>query len=323
MNYRENTSAQEMQGVAPILKWVGGKRVILDVIKSNIQNKNSALIEPFIGGGALSFSVPTSNQIFIGDLNRELVNLYKTVSKKSAVEEMIELLSSPKFEVSAENFYRIRNWDRKEGFWDLDPAEIAARTYFLNKTCFNGIFRVNSKNQFNVPFGKKSPGFTFDFEALVKMQSLLSSKLPDKRNRFKIQRTAPYDKQILDAIRLSPDKKVIYLDPPYASAPSSTAKNGKVQSFKSYQKEGFSDVDQAYLAAFVESIKSEHEVLVSNVNTKRVREWYSGFYYLIIPSVRRSVSGKTTGRSGVDEILISNHPLHYKFNGKDLKNGKL
>ena len=323
MNSKENASAVKVTGVAPILKWVGGKRVILDVIKTNIKNKDATLIEPFIGGGALSFSVPTSNQIIIGDLNRELVNLYQLVSKKSSVEKMIELLNSRKFEVSEDNFYRIRNWDRKDDFWLLDPAEIAARTYYLNKTCFNGIFRVNSSNQFNVPFGKKNPGFKFDFEALRSMQRLLSSKLPDKRNRFKIQPTAAYDKQILDAIRLSSGKRVIYLDPPYASAPSSSAKSGKVQSFKTYQKEGFSDTDQADLAEFVNSIKSKHEVLLSNVDTTKVREWYSGFYFLVIPSVRRSVSGKTSGRSGVDEILISNHPLQYNLNGKEFKNGKL
>lgn len=323
MNASEITSAPNVKGVAPILKWVGGKRVILEVIRANIISKNSTLIEPFIGGGALSFSVPTSDQIVIGDLNRELVNLYQTVRKKSDLEGLISLLNSPRFAVSEENFYTIRDWDRSENFWKLDPLEIAARTYYLNKTCFNGIFRVNSKNQFNVPFGKKGPEFKFDIEALRNMQILLSSKLPDKRNRFKIQPTATYDKQILDVISLSASKKVIYLDPPYASAPSSSAKNGKVQSFKTYQKEGFSDDDQANLAAFVRKLNSHHEILLSNVDTQKVRDWYSGFYYLVIPSVRRSVSGKASGRSGVDEILISNHPLQFKLNGEDLKNGKL
>jgi DNA adenine methylase len=310
-------------GTLPVLKWVGGKRVILEVLRANIVNKDRPLIEPFIGGGALSFSVPTSDQIIIGDLNRELINLYSVVKKSSALEEMIAFLQSPEFKITEANFYKIRQWDRSETFWELSPAKIAARTFYLNKTGFNGIFRVNSKNHFNVPFGHKPLDFEFDFKPLTELQRLLSSKLPDKRNRFRIQPQGTYDVQIEHALASTNGQSVIYLDPPYASTSTSTSTPGKAQSFKTYQKDGFSDDDQLILARFVRNLGTNHEVLLSNVDTESVRDWYRGFYYLVIPGVRRSVSGKASGRSGVDEILLSNHPLNFVLDGKELMNGKL
>ena len=318
---RSNTPAKT--GALPILKWVGGKRVILEVLRANILNKDRPLIEPFIGGGALSFSVPTSDQIIIGDLNRELINLYSVVKKSSTLEAMIAFLESSEFKITESNFYKIRDWDRSETFWELHPAKIAARTFYLNKTGFNGIFRVNSKNQFNVPFGHKPLDFKFDFEPLNKLQRLLSSKLPDKRNRFLIQTQGTYDFQIESALASINGKSVIYLDPPYASTSTSKSTPGKAQSFKTYQKDGFSDDDQLILARYVRSLGKNHEVLLSNVDTESVRDWYRGFYYLVIPGVRRSVSGKPSGRTGVDEILLSNHPLNFVLHGKELKNGKL
>lgn len=323
MNTSTRSITPEKSGALPVLKWVGGKRVILEVLRANIVYKERALIEPFIGGGALSFSTPTNDQIFIGDLNRELVNLYSVIKQSSALEEMIEYLQSAEFKVTESNFYKIREWDRSETFWETKPTKIAARTFYLNKTGFNGIFRVNSKNEFNVPFGKKPKDFKFDFGPLNRLHGLLASKLPDKRNRFRIQPQGSYDYQIKRALDSINGKAVIYLDPPYASTSTSTSKSGKVQSFKTYQKDGFSDDDQLELANFVRNLGKTNEILLSNVDTEKVRDWYRGFHYLVIPKVRRSVSGKASGRTGVDEILISNHPLRFALGGRDLENGRL
>jgi DNA adenine methylase len=309
-------------GRDPILKWVGGKRVILDILIANIKFSDRPLIEPFIGGGALAFSAPVSNQIFIGDLNSELVNLYRVVKGKSTVVALIESLRSDTFYVSEENYYEVRGWDQKPDFEDLDEIQKAARTFYLNKTGFNGLFRVNAKGKFNVPFGQKTEGITLDTDAIMQLHELLSARLVNGRHRYRIGKPASYDAQINAALRGSACKFTIYLDPPYASAPPNAGK--KAQSFKTYQKDGFTNDDQVGLAKFVKDLtKNDHQILLSNVDTSQVRSWYSGLFYLEIPSVRRSVSGKASGRTGVNEILISNYPLRYKLNGVDLKHGKL
>jgi DNA adenine methylase len=311
-------------GVAPILKWVGGKRVILDALRANVKSGDASLVEPFIGGGALSFSVPTNGQIFIGDLNWELVNLYRVVAKKSDAEQLIAQLQTKEFRVSEDNFYKIRSWDVVNELKTLDPIKVAARTYFLNRIGFNGLFRVNSNGKFNVPFGKKSSDFVWDLESIRALQRLLASKLEgSSKKRFIIQDPGSYQEQLAQVFRDTKANLTIYLDPPYASAPSTTSKTGKPQSFKAYQKGGFSNLDHEILAKFVKNIPNKHQVLVSNVSTAEVQKWYSGMYYLTLPSVRRRVSGKTSGRTGVDEILISNRPLSFELDGVHLENGRL
>jgi|LakMenEpi03Aug12_release.lakeMendotaPanAssembly.Ray.scaffolds.fasta_scaffold279943_2 DNA adenine methylase len=322
MNNLKRKNIRSGIGRDPILKWVGGKRVILEILVANIKFQDRPLIEPFIGGGALAFSAPVTNQILIGDLNAELVNLYKVVKGKSSVINLIETLNSDTFYVSEDNYYQVREWDKKSDFESLDDILKAARTFYLNKTGFNGLFRVNAKGKFNVPFGQKAEGFRLDTDAIMQLHELLSARLPNGRHRYRIAKPASYDSQINAALRGKNSKFTIYLDPPYASAPPNAGK--KSQSFKTYQKDGFTNDDQLALAMFVKGLtKNGHQILLSNVDTSQVRGWYKGLFYLEIPSVRRSVSGKTSGRTGVNEILISNYPLRYKLNGVDLKHGKL
>lgn len=324
MDTKAANSPLEQLGAAPILKWVGGKRVILEILRANIKNTKSPLVEPFIGGGALSFSVPTSGPIFIGDLNPELVNLYKVVSRKSDAESLIALLQTREFKITQDNYYAIRSWDRENNLLELDPIRVAARTYFLNRTGFNGLYRVNSTGYFNVPFGQKQEDMAFDFENIRSLQKLLASKLNhENKKRFKIHDAANYREQVKSVLSEIPTAVTVYLDPPYASAPPNNDKAHKPQSFKTYQKGGFSDADQQVLADFVQKLPQKHQVLVSNVATDQVKSWYSGMYFLTIPSVPRRVSGKTSGRTGVDEILISNRPLEFELNGVSLESGKL
>ena len=132
----------------PIVKWVGGKRQLMFELLKNMPKSYNRYFEPFIGGGALFFELQPE-QAYISDMNEELINLYTVV--RDNVYELIDDLS--KHEVSKEYFLEIRNIDRTKKYAELSDVERASRFIYLNRTCFNGMYRVNSQGQFNVPFG--------------------------------------------------------------------------------------------------------------------------------------------------------------------------
>lgn len=129
----------------PFVKWAGGKRQIIKFIKSKVPLSYERYIEPFVGGGALLFELLPKRAI-IGDINKELINAYLVI--RDSVSELIESLK--KHENSREYYYYIRALDPNK----LDPIERASRFIYLNKTCYNGLYRENSKGEFNVPFGR-------------------------------------------------------------------------------------------------------------------------------------------------------------------------
>lgn len=142
------------KSVLPILKWVGGKRQLLPEIRKYIPKDYEIYYEPFVGGGAVLFDLQPSKAV-INDVNSELINLYKVV--KYNVEELITDLKKHKNQ--ADYFYKIRSWDRDAAYYrNLSDVERASRIIYLNKTCYNGLFRVNQAGQFNSPFGRyKNP----------------------------------------------------------------------------------------------------------------------------------------------------------------------
>lgn len=140
--------------VAPVLKWVGGKRQLLDSIRPLLPNKINRYCEPFVGGGALLFSLQPSIA-YVNDINQDLILVYNVI--KNDVESLIMALSD--FKNEAEFFYEVRDWDRDRVRYDaLSDVERAARIIYLNKTCYNGLYRVNNAGEFNSPFGNyKNP----------------------------------------------------------------------------------------------------------------------------------------------------------------------
>ena len=155
MTSSHTTGASARQELTPILKWVGGKRQLLDFIRPLIP-EHTTYCEPFVGGGAVFFDLQPKKAV-INDFNQELINVYQTV--KEQPEELIELLLRHREQNSQEYFYQIRALDREpEKYEELTPAQRAARIIYLNKTCYNGLFRVNSAGQFNAPWGRyKNP----------------------------------------------------------------------------------------------------------------------------------------------------------------------
>lgn len=259
----------------PILKWAGGKTQMLKELRPKVPTSYGRYIEPFVGGGALFFALNPDAAV-IADSNPELINMYKQVAEN--VDKVISYLQG--YENTSEMFYSVRalNWQK------LPKAEAAARTIYLNKTCFNGLYRVNKKGQFNVPFGKyKSPNFC-DIEALH-----IASK-------------ALQNVDIICGDYLSVLKEYarpgdfIFLDPPYL--PISTYSD-----FKRYTKEQFYEEDHVKLAKEVFRLQELGcHVILTNSNHPLVHDLYKPFNIEVLQTKRYiSCSGKN--RKGEDVIV--------------------
>lgn len=259
----------------PVLKWVGGKTQLLEELHRKIPQKFENYIEPFIGGGALFFSLQPKSGV-IADSNPELVNLYKCLSKN--VEKVIEYLEG--LEYSESTFYRIRELE----FLELEKEYAAARTIYLNKTCYNGLYRVNKKGQFNVPFGRyKNPRICQPEVLRSASLALRNVKIicGDYKDVLK-KRAQPGD--------------LVFLDPPYLPI-------SKYSDFKRYTKEQFYEEDHRELAEEVSRLqKLGCHVILTNSNHPLVHELYEPYEIQVI-STRRNISSKSRTRTGEDVIV--------------------
>lgn len=259
----------------PILKWAGGKTQMLGDLLPKVPASYGRYIEPFIGGGALFFALQPENAV-IADSNPELINMYREVADH--VDDVIEVLK--KYENTSEMFYEVRAQD----WTQLSKAEAAARTIFLNKTCFNGLYRVNKKGQFNVPYGKyKNPkicdmdGLYAASEALKKAEIICGDYL-----------------LVLEHYAQSGD--FVFLDPPYLPI-------SEYSDFKRYTKEQFYEEDHVELAKMVMTL---HErgctVVLTNSNHPLVHELYAPFTIDVIQT-KRHISCNGNTRKGEDIIV--------------------
>lgn len=272
--------------VAPFLKWVGGKRQLVPEIKKILPKGMARLVyyEPFIGGGALLFELQPGRAV-INDYNEELVNVYRVI--KDHPEELIEDLR--KHENTAEYFYEIRSIDRTALFDNLTEIERASRIIYLNKTCFNGLYRVNNAGEFNVPFGKY--------------------KNPNIVNKPVIKAVSRYlntaDIQILngdyeEALADIPLNSFVYFDPPYY--PISESSN-----FTGYVQGGWAKNDQIRLRNVCDSLNERGiKFLLSNSSADFIKDIYSN-YDIHIVKATRSVNSDSTKRGQIDEFLIRNY----------------
>ena len=260
----------------PILKWAGGKTQMLDVLIPLMPNQYCNYIEPFFGGGALFFAIQPQ-QAIISDTNPELINLYRVVS--SQVEQLI--LELDKYYNNQDFFYEIRALK----FENLDNVQAAARTIFLNKTCFNGLYRVNKKGEFNTPFGKyKNPNIN-DSINLLRVSDILKNKEIIQADYF----------DVLEKYAKKND--FIFLDPPYFPI-------SQYSDFKRYTKEQFSEQDQFKLSqCFKMLVDRGCYVLLTNSNHPLVYEYYSDFEIRCIDT-KRHISCKGGARTGEDIIVI-------------------
>lgn len=273
--------------VRPVVKWVGGKRQLIPEIEKYIPEKISTYYEPFLGGGAVFFYLQ-ENKAVVNDVNQELINLYEVIRDDAS--GLIEDLKNHKN--SSEYFYRIRSLDRdKEKYDKLSKVERASRIHYLNKTCFNGLFRVNQQGEFNTPFGRyKNPDFIN--EANIKAVSRYLNKA---NIRFKCG-------DFEEAVKGIRKGAFVYFDPPYD--PISESSN-----FTGYDKGGFNRKEQIRLKKLCDNLDDRGvNFLLSNSSTDFILELYKDRDYKIeIVEARRAVNSKGNKRGKVDEILVRNY----------------
>lgn len=259
----------------PILKWAGGKTQMLGDLLPKVPASYGRYIEPFIGGGAMFFALKPEDAV-IADSNPELINVYKEVAEN--VDKVISYLQQ--YENTQEMFYNVRALD-----WQALPkAEAAARTIYLNKTCFNGLYRVNKKGQFNVPFGKyKAPNFC-DIEGLY-----AASQVLQKANIV-------CDDYLTVLKKYARQGDFIFLDPPYLPV-------SEYADFKRYTKEQFYEEDHVELAAEVQRLQELGcYVVLTNSNHPLVHELYKSFNTEVIQT-KRYISCRGNKRKGEDVIV--------------------
>lgn len=270
----------------PFLKWVGGKRQLLSPIVANLPKniKDYNYVEPFIGGGAVLFHLQPHNAI-INDSNKELINVYKVI--KNNLDELIIDLKNHKNE--SDYFYKIRALDRSRDFENLSLIQRASRIIYLNKTCYNGLYRVNNAGEFNAPFGRyKNPNIV-NAPTLKAVHNFL--------NMNHIQIFSEDYSEILKGLN---KKSFVYLDPPYH--PISESSN-----FTGYVQGGWNMYDQIDLKNACDELnKNDIKFLLSNSSSKFIKELYKD-YKIITVKASRSINSKGADRGEIDEVLIKNY----------------
>jgi len=272
------------KSITPVLKWVGGKRQLFGEIKKYIPEFKT-YYEPFLGGGAVFFGLQPERAV-VNDINASLMCVYRVI--RDYTEELIEVLKQHKNE--AEYFYKIRNWDRdKQAFEQKSSVEKAARIIYLNKTCYNGLFRVNRAGEFNAPFGRyKNPNIVNE-EAVLAMGSYL------RQPGITLMNT-----DFEEALEGVQKEDFVYFDPPYD--PVSDSSN-----FTGYDKRGFNRKEQIRLKQMCDALnKKGIKFLLSNSATDFILDLYKEYTIKIIKA-KRSVNSRADRRGEVDEVLIRNY----------------
>lgn len=271
----------------PFVKWAGGKRQIMINLLELKPKKFGKYFEPFVGGGAFFLEL-APNEAVINDLNSELISVYKSLKNKEAFRELYKLCKEHEALHSEEYFYKIRRLDTSIEYTNQPLPTRAARCIYLNKACFNGLYRVNAKGQFNVPFNGKSKVKLFDednFQALH--QYFLDNDISIHNGDYQA---------ILD----KPKKgDFVYFDPPYDVVGN--------QSFTTYTKIGFGREEQTRLRDNFKNLSEKGVfVMLSNSNTEFIRELYKGFNIHIVQA-RRNINSQSNGRGKVEEVIVTNY----------------
>lgn len=274
----------------PFLKWAGGKGQLLDRISDSLPIEFDSYLEPFVGGGAVFFHIYRNGfrrHATLSDINLELMTAYETV--RDSVEELIDELQSGVYEDDKEVYYSIRKWDREPDWEEVSSVRRTARMIYLNRTCYNGLYRVNQKGQFNVPYGRYENPTICDEENLRAVSKAL-------------QGVDLLCTDFEEAVERASKGDLIYLDPPYQPV-SDTA------NFTSYTKGGFDESEQRRLAKVFKELNDRGcLVLESNSSAALIQKLYENQNFVIEKlQAKRAISSDPNGRGNVTELLIRNY----------------
>lgn len=293
----------EFKSVKPIIKWAGGKSQLLDDIRGKYPTKIERYCEPFVGGGAVLLDVLANfcpTEVLFNDINAELINTYKQIQQN--VDNLIETLSEMQksFWEKGDSDRKSMYLEKRDRFNDIksrgvqEELEMAALFIFLNKTCFNGLYRVNSKGQFNVPIGSYKMPHICDADNLSNVSQLLQNVEV---------RCGDYS-GCADFVK---ENTFVYIDPPYRPL-TATA------SFTSYSEGEFGDKQQIELSKFVDKISDKGAMVVLSNSDPKNSDTEDNFfddlyseYSISRISAKRMINSKGSSRGSISELLICNY----------------
>ena len=280
------TIQKSQSTLQPFTKWTGGKRQLLPIIKSLMPDNYNNYFEPFIGGGALFFDLSPDKAV-INDFNNELINCYQQIKKYP--QKLIELLAKHQENNSKEYYLELRSADRDNRIDKMTNVERAARIMYMLRVDFNGLYRVNSKNQFNVPYGRYKNPKIVDSDLILSISQYLNS------NNIKIL-TGDFEKAVQDVVA----GDFVYFDPPYIPLSETSA-------FTSYTHEGFTYEDQVrFRDCFKKLDEKGAFVMLSNSSSPLVEELYKDFNIHKVEA-NRTNGAKTSSRGKISEIIVTNY----------------
>lgn len=270
----------------PFTKWTGGKRQLFPEIKSRMPEVYNNYFEPFIGGGALFFELAPQTA-FINDFNTELINCYQQI--KDNPTQLIKLLGEHQENNSKDYYLELRSVDRDDRINQMSLVERAARIMYMLRVNFNGLYRVNSKNQFNVPYGKYKNPKVLDENLILAISDYLN------KNNITI-----LSGDFEEAVAQVQKGDFVYFDPPYVPL-------SQTSTFTSYTNEGFSYTDQVRLRNTFERLsKKGAYVMLSNSSSPLVEELYQDFYIHKVEATRTN-GAKSSSRGKIKEIIVTNY----------------
>jgi len=275
---------------SPFVKWAGGKGQLLAQMEPYFPASFAGYVEPFVGGGAVFFHLYNRGRldckgvVLIDDME-ELINAYRVI--QSQVEDLIAALRAHEpHKLDQEYFYAIRNWDRQPGYAGRDDVARAARFIYLNRTCYNGLYRVNRRGQFNVPFGRYRNPTICDAENLRAVSKALAGVTLVVGDFFR-------------CLEWAGSSDLVYLDPPYH--PLSETAN-----FTSYTQADFHAGDQQRLAGLFRDLDFRGcQVMLSNSCTPFIRDLYADYEQIEVQAIR-AISAKGDQRGAISELLVLN-----------------
>ncbi|CEL90873.1 DNA adenine methylase [Streptococcus sanguinis] len=270
----------------PFTKWTGGKRQLLGELRSYMPETYSRYFEPFVGGGALFFDLAPEKAV-INDFNEELINAYRQIKNNPA--ELINLLIKHKENNSKDYYLELRSADRDGRISRMTGVERAARILYMLRVDFNGLYRVNSKNQFNVPYGRYKNPKIVDVDLLYQISEYLNE------NDIEILQT-----DFAEAVKDAQTGDFVYFDPPYIPL-------NETSSFTSYTHEGFSYEEQVRLRdTFKELTERGVYAMLSNSSSPLVEELYKDFNIYFVEA-QRTNGAKSSSRGKISEIIVTNY----------------
>ena len=275
----------------PFLKWAGGKGQLLEELVPRVPKKFNSYFEPFLGGGALFFELYNrglleGKKVFLSDRNRELINCYRVIQQSPLqLIKLLEKFQQRHWQEGKKFYYQVRGWDREPNFLEIDPLLRAARFIYLNKTCYNGLYRVNRKGEFNVPMG-----------------SYKKPKIVDRTNILAVAKSLE-GVEILEMVfeeieEMAKEGDFVYFDPPYDSIS---------QNFTSYTREEFGKEEQQRLGDLFRRLSRKGVLLMeSNSDTPFIRKLYQN-YRIEQVWASRAINSDPTNRGKVPELIIRNY----------------